>query len=216
MTQATPTAATIEGVRQVVFFTKKGLVSVEPKTGAVLWRFPFKFSTSTAISPVVGHNMVYCSNGYGVGSAVAKITKDGDGFHATQLWKVDAKTLNSHWSTPVYKDGYLYGLFGFKEYAKCPLKCVEMATGKTVWSEEGFRTGRSHYDPRRRCSLCPWETRCQLVLADASPMGYAGHARFEAVKGKCWNRAVVSNGRIYARSTKEGVCLDVSGRTASR
>jgi outer membrane protein assembly factor BamB len=213
MTQATPTAATIDGVRQVVFFTQRGLAAVAPKSGEVLWRFGFKFSTSTAISPVVGGNMVYCSNGYGVGSAAAKITKDGAGFHASQLWMVDAKTLNSHWSTPVYRDGCLYGLFGFKEYAKCPLKCVEMSTGKTLWSETDFGPGGVIIIDGQLLIL---GDKGQLVLADASPKGYRENARFDAVKGKCWNRAVVSNGRIYARSTKEGVCLDVTGKTASR
>ncbi len=53
MTQSTPVAATILGVRQVIFFTQEGLVSVLPATGALLWRFPFRYSTSTAISPVV-------------------------------------------------------------------------------------------------------------------------------------------------------------------
>ena len=213
MTQSTPTAATIEGVRQVVFFTQKGLVAVAPATGDVLWRFPFRYSVSTAISPVIGGNMVYCSNGYGVGAAVAKITKDGDGFHATELWKVNAKTLNSHWSTPVYKAGYLYGLFGFKEYGNCPLKCVEMATGKVMWSQDGFGPGGVILVDGQLLVL---GDKGQLVLAAASTDGYVENARCIALTGKCWNRAVVANGHIYARSTTEGVCLDVTGKTASR
>ena len=34
---STATPATIHGVRQVIFFVKSGLVSVEPKTGKELW-----------------------------------------------------------------------------------------------------------------------------------------------------------------------------------
>jgi len=40
-TQASPIAATIADVRQIVFFAKSGLVAVVPETGAVLWRYPF-------------------------------------------------------------------------------------------------------------------------------------------------------------------------------
>jgi outer membrane protein assembly factor BamB len=110
MTQSSPVAATILGDRQVIFFTQTGLVSVVPGTGAVLWRFPYKFATSTAISPVICGDIVYCSAGYGVGSSACKITKTDAGYSATEMWHDSAKILASHWSTPVYYDGHLYGI----------------------------------------------------------------------------------------------------------
>jgi len=33
--------------------------------------------------------------------------------------------------------------------------------------------------------------------------------------GKCWSTPIYSGGRVYARSTKEGVCLDVSGKLSA-
>jgi outer membrane protein assembly factor BamB len=51
---------------------------------------------------------------------------------------------------------------------------------------------------------------------EASPAAYREKARAKAVAGKCWNHAAVANGRIYARSTTEAVCLDVSGRISAR
>ena len=39
---------------------------------------------------------------------------------------------------------------------------------------------------------------------------YQELARFKALSGTCWNAPAISQGRIYARSIKEGVCLDVS------
>src|SRR5436190_3374628 len=77
MTQASPIAATIAGIRQVIFFAKSGLVSVAPESGSVLWRYPFPFSTSTAASPVVGNDVVYCSAAYGSGSGAVRITGSG-------------------------------------------------------------------------------------------------------------------------------------------
>lgn len=207
MTHSTPTVATILGVRQVIFYTQRGLVAVVPKTGAALWRYPFRYSTSSAMSPIVSGDIVYCSAGYGVGAGACRISKTADGFTATQLWYEPANVLNNHWSTPVCEEGYLYGLFGFKEFARAPLKCVEIATGKEVWSKEGFGPGG--------CVLVDGQVLVlsdagELVLAKANPAGYSETARTRAVTGKCWNAPCVSNGRIYARSTKEGVCLDVS------
>lgn len=211
MTHSTPTVATILGVRQVIFFTQKGPVAVVPDTGAVLWRYPFRYSTSTAMTPVVAGDIVYCSAGYGVGAGACRITKTASGFTATQLWFEPANVLNNHWSTPVAQDGYIYGIFGFKEFSRAPLKCVEAATGRVVWSKEGFGPGG--------CILVDGHVLVlsdsgELVLVKATPAGYMETARTHAVTGKCWSSPCVSNGRIYARSTKEGVCLEASPEMA--
>ncbi len=213
MTHSTPIATTILGERQIIFFTQKGLVSVSPKTGNVLWRYPFKYSTSTAMTPIVSGDIVYCSAGYNVGSSACKISKSGSEYTATQLWMEPGNALANHWSTPVCKDGYLYGLFGFKDYGHCPLKCVEIATGKVVWSKEGFGPGG--------CTLVDGHLLVlsdsgNLVLVKAEPTAYTEVARMKAINGKCWSSPCVSNGRIYARSTKEGICVDVSTPMAKK
>ena len=209
MTQSTPVAATILGVRQVIFLTQKGLVSVVPRTGVVLWRFPFPFRVATGISPVVCGDIVYCSAAYGVGTRACKISKTGDGFAAEQIWSQPGNVLANHWSTPVYSQGYVFGISGQAKFAKAPLVCVEAATGKIMWTHEGFGPGG-----------CTLVNGCVLVLSDAgdlvlvkaSSAEYTEVARSHVLAGKCWNSVSVSNGRLYARSTREGTSLDVSVR----
>ena len=206
MTHATPVAATIHGHRQVIFFTQSGLVSVVPGTGDVLWRYKFPYKTSTAASPVVGGDIVFCSAGYGVGAGAVKITKAGNKFEATELWRKSNQLIN-HWSSSVYHDGHLYGLFGFKQWEKVPLKCVELATGEEKWSQEGFGQGGTILADGHLVTLAE---NGDLVVVEATPKSYNETARTKAVTGKCWNNVALANGRIYARSTKEGVCLDVA------
>jgi outer membrane protein assembly factor BamB len=220
MTHATPVAATILGVRQIIFFAQSGLVSVVPESGAVLWRYPFPYAVSTAASPVVAGDLVYCSAGYGVGGGVAKISKDGGRWAATEVWreswketKDKPKQVVSHWSTPVYHDGYLYGMFSFKDFGKGPLKCVELATGKVIWSKEGFGPGGTLLVDKNVLAL---DDMGNLILIEATPKGYHELARCKAVEGKCWNAPAVSNGRIYARGTQEGACLEASPAHAQR
>jgi hypothetical protein len=208
LTHATPAIATIHGVRQVIFFVQSGLVSCETTTGKELWRYPFKFSTSTAASPIVSDDIVYCSAGYGVGAGACRVAKNGDGFKATEIWRTPGNNIN-HWSTPVCKDGYLYGLYGFKQFATEPLKCVEIATGKVVWSQDGFGQGGVQLVSDH---LVIQGDQGQIVLADASPKGYNEVGKTQPLHGKCWNMPVVSDGRLYARSTTEAVCLDVSSK----
>jgi len=207
MTQSTPVAATILGVRQVIFFTQKGLVSVLPDTGAVLWRFPFRYNVSSAISPVVCGDIVYCSAAYSVGTSACKISKSADGFAAEQIWHQPFIVLANHWSTPVYSQGYIYGISGQAKFGKAPLVCVEAATGKVLWSQSGFGPGG--------CTLVDGSVLVlsdagDLVLVKATPDSYQEEARSHVLAGKCWNAASVSNGRIYARSTREGASVDVS------
>jgi hypothetical protein len=212
MTHATPVVATILGHRQVIFFTQSGLVSVVPGTGQVLWRYNFPYSISTAASPVVGGDTVFCSAGYGVGAAAVKITKEGNNFKATELWRKKNQLIN-HWSTSVYHGGYIYGLFGFKQWERVPLKCIDLATGEEKWSKEGFGQGGTILVDG---SLVTLAENGDLVVVEATPRSYNETARAKAVIGKCWNNVAVANGRIYARSTKEGVCLDVSGQVTAR
>ena len=214
LTHSTPIAATILGVRQVIYYTQSGLVSMAPKTGAVLWRYEFKFGRgSVAISPVVSGDIVYCSATYGIGSRACKITKTGDTFTATGLWAMPRNEQANHWTTPVCADGYLYGIFDQAKFGTAPLKCVEIATGAVKWSKPGFGPGG--------CTLVDGHVLVlsdagDLVLVKATPEAYTEVTRSHVLAGKCWNYASVSNGRIYARSTKEGVCLDVMPQMTER
>ena len=212
-THASPTPATILGVRQIIFFAHSGLVSLEAASGKELWRHPFPFKISTASSPIVHNDVVYCSAGYGVGAGACRISKSGNNFKATELWRREGDLMN-HWTTPVCKDGYLYGIYGFKDFGKAPLKCVEIATGKEVWSQPGFGSGGGTILVGD--SVLVQSDRGPLILIEATPKGYHELARAQIYAGKCWTMPVVSNGKIFARNTKEGFCLDVSPQQAQR
>lgn len=210
MTHTTPIAATLHGHRQIIFFTQSGLVSVVPGTGKVLWRHPFPFKVSTAASPVVGGDIVYCSAGYGVGAGAVRVSREGNDWKVKELWRKPNELMN-HWSTSVYKDGYLYGLFGFKAYQQVPLKCVDLATGEEKWSRDGFGQGGTILVDGNVLALAE---NGDLVLVEGKPAAYHELGRMKAVTGKCWNNVAVANGRVYARSTKEGACFDASVKSA--
>ena len=139
----------------------------------------------------------------------------------TEMWRnTDPHAIVNHWTSSVYKDGYLYGIYGFKKYNpgdKAPLKCVELATGKVMWEKPGFGPGGTIL-----CgdTLVVQGDEGQVALVKATPEGYqavGGAVLLE--NAKCWNAAVVSNGRLYARSTRTSakgmgavVCVDVAAK----
>jgi len=208
ITHSTPVVATIRGQRQVIFFMQSGLVSVEPKTGKLLWKYPFRYNVSTAISPVISGDIVYLSAGYDVGSAAIRIEKQGNRFTASKLWfSPGNEPVVNHWSTPVCKDGFLYGMFGFKQFKNGPMKCVELATGKVKWSHPGYGQGNLILVGDRLVALAE---DGNLVIVEANPDSYKEISRTRAFQDKCWTTPAFADGKIYVRSIREGICFDVS------
>ena len=208
MTHATPIATTILGVEQIIFFTQDGLIAVTPDAGKKLWDYEFPFKVSTAASPVVSGDIVYCAAGYGVGSGAVKISKDGKGLKAEEIWRLEGNNpVTNHWATPLAKDGYLYGMFGFKEYGDGPVKCVDIKTGDVIWEQGGFGPGNLVLAGDTLVAL---SDAGELVLIEATPDKYSELSRAKIIDGKCWSTPVIAGGRIYARSTKEGACIELS------
>jgi outer membrane protein assembly factor BamB len=215
LTQASPIIATIAGVRQIVFFAQSGLVSVAPLDGSVFWRYAMPFSVATAASPVTANDFVYCSAAYGIGAGAVKVTNSAVKVSATQAWRTPGASMN-HWATPVHRNGYLYGIYG-QEGSTTSLRCVELASGIEQWRQDGSGSG----SVLSVSGLILMMTEDgYLVLVNPNPTAYVEVARYRALDGssnsipglpvKCWNVPAISNGRIYARSTTEAVCLDVA------
>jgi outer membrane protein assembly factor BamB len=216
--QTTPVVTTLYGVRQVLFSTDTSVVSVNRDTGAFLWNYPYGFSqypTAMGCSPVVYSNMVFVSAGYGRGSQVGRILKSGATWTVTNIWKKTTPALSyrSIWMTPVAHMGYIYGQFGDKNFVTAPLNCIEMETGLLKWSVPNFGQGGTILVDNTLLTLT--ETG-DLVLSQPNPVAYTELARYPAFtfttsnKGKCWNAPAVADGRIYARSTRGGMVIDVS------
>jgi outer membrane protein assembly factor BamB len=219
MTHSTPVLATLFGVRQLVFATGSGLISLDPLTGARLWRFnyPFTFNSfySLAVSPVVHRDMVFMSGTRSVSytSFVRRITYTNNVWSSVQLWSTNEPS--STFTTPVAKDGFLYGTFGFDTTSPLnQLKCVEMRTGLVKWSQTGFgRGGLLMVDNKYLMILTE---KCELVLAQVNTNAYVELGRIQALppyntdNNKSWNVPAIADGKVYVRSTSWGAAFDMS------
>jgi outer membrane protein assembly factor BamB len=222
-THATPIVATIQGVRQVIFATTSGLVSLDRNTGSFLWKFTYPFSpitTSMGASPVFYSNIVYCTAAYGRGAAAARVTFTNSAWTVSQLYyKHEGPNpplyYSSIWMTPVCFQGYIYSLAGNNGFTflTAPLSCIELSTGNLMWTTTNFGMGGLILVNSNILAL---NETGQLVLIQPNPNAYTELARFQAFQfddsthGKCWNSPSFSDGHIYARSTREVINVDVS------
>lgn len=212
MTHSTPVLTTIDGVRQLVFATQSGLVSLNPTNGNLLWKaaYPFTYSTSFAASPVVHSNIVFMTANYGKGSFATRVALSNTTWVTTALW-TNANLL-SHWMTPVGHQGHLYGQFT-PDSADAQLRCIDLQTGALKWATNGFGRGAALIVDDHLVSLTE---RGFLVLAELNTNAYTEVARFRAVTNyhsdtnKCWNAPAVCDGKVYVRSTAYAAAFDLA------
>jgi len=127
--------------------------------------------------------------------------------------KVTSDKLANHWSTPVTKDAFLYGLAQLKQFAAGPIKCIDLKAGKEKWSQPGFGPGNVILADGKLFAL---GDAGQLVLIDRSPQSPKELDRFQAVTGTCWSTPTISDSRIYVRSAGEGTAFELNAKLSSR
>jgi hypothetical protein len=204
-------------VRQVIFATVSGLVSLNRNTGSLLWKYVYPFGpigTSMGASPIVYSNIVYCTAAYGKGAAAIRVTVTNTTWTVSQNFYKTPFNYRSIWMSPVCCQGYVYSLAGENStFLSAPLNCIELATGNLKWTVNNFGMGGLILV---NTNLLLLTEEGQLVLIQPNPAAYTELVRYQAFEftvaapGKCWVHPAFSNGRIYAHSTAGAVCLDVS------
>lgn len=204
-TYTTPVLAKIHGVEQALFMMERGLVAIDPANGKELWHYPFPQQTATATSPVVWNDLVFVTAGYGVGGGACKVTKTGDKWAASEVWRSRGnKDTASHWMTPVMHEGYLYGCWGHGSYGSGAFKCIDIRTGEVKWEKPGFGHGQTIMANGKL--LCISDAG-RLVMVEPTPVAYRELASAKVVDGKVWASLALSDGQLFARSTKQAVAL---------
>ncbi|MFN4260624.1 MAG: PQQ-binding-like beta-propeller repeat protein [Gemmataceae bacterium] len=205
---SSPIAATMHGVRQILFFTGDHLVSVHPRTGEVFWKYPWITDYGCNIAtPIVVGNYVFISSGYNRGCALLEVEKRPDGSlrlatgQDGKQFVYEGNQMCNHFSTCVYLDGYLYG-FNEKK-----LTCMDFRQGDVIrWEHRGFDKGALMIADGHLIIL---GENGYLAAAQATPEGYREVSNFRFSKDRCWVVPVVANGKLYVRDLKRVVCYDV-------
>ena len=235
---SSPIAATIHGQRHLLCLVRQGLVSLDPTTGRVRFQYWFCSRIKDSVNaarPVVVGDLVMLSAAYETGAAVLKVHADGEGFD--EVWR-KKRGMSTHWSTPIHRDGVVYGFSGRHEN-EAMLQCVDLQSGDLVWQTNGYEgqvdeleqeplTGQIKHSKTGK--VIPWPfygrgsktyadgkyfvlgERGTLALTKLSREGWKEISRtsFEQLKYPMWASPVLSHGRLYLRSEDWLMCLDVA------
>ncbi len=196
-------AALFGGQRHAVFFTRGGLVGLDPANGAVKFQRPWRSrsqSSVNAATPLVVDDLIFVSATYETGATVLRV----QGSQLTPLWSSD-EVLSNHYATSVYADGHLYGFHGRQEYNPS-LRAVELKTGMVKWSADRFHAGSITLAGDRL--LIARETG-ELILAAATPKAFQPLAQAKVLPPTIRALPALSDGFVYLRNDSTLVCLDL-------
>lgn len=198
-----PKAATVDGVRHVIFAARFHIVSVDPDNGDVRFRIPFgrPGANVTAATPLVFDDHLFVSAAYGFGAVLARI----EGEQAEVLWRSD-EVLSTHYTTCILHEGNLYGIHGRQDVGVAKLRCFDPSTREIHWTEDGFGYATLI---RADGKLLILKTDGQLVLAEPTPERYHELDRARIAHKTTRALPALSNGRLYVRDTDTLKCIDL-------
>jgi hypothetical protein len=153
-----------------------------------------------AATPIVVGDRIFLSASYGTGAVVLRVA----GNQVTPLWSGD-ESLSNHYSTSVYKDGYLYGFHGRQEFGQT-LRCVELTTGTVMWEVDAFGAGTLLIAGD---TLVIMRESGALAFAPASPKGFRFTARAQLLPGVVRAYPALAAGRFFVRNDRQLRAFDL-------
>ncbi len=199
---STGTTMEFAGKPHAVFFTRAGLLVVNPADGTVALSHPWRAridASVNAATPVVRGEEILLTTSYGTGAILLK----PKGAEVEEIWASD-KAISAHYNTPVRVGEFLYGMDGRQEGRAARLRCVEWKTGKVHWTQEKF--GLASLIAVDGGLLAITEDG-DAVRFDASEKEYVERARATVLTGVVRAAPALADGRLYVRNEKELVCV---------
>jgi len=191
----------------LLIYQGTGLSCLNPEDGKVLWTAPWATEYGVnATTPIVSNELIFHTSGYKMGSEALRVTKSG----YTVLWKNNL--MEAQHSDPILIDGYIYGYSGESSRNNGQFKCIELSTGKEMWSTNLIGQGTTTYvDGHLVCQ----DIKGNVFLVKPTPSSFVKvgeiHTAIDDVKNPAWTVPVVANGKLYLRYMQQLVCykLDI-------
>ncbi len=206
---ASAIATMAAGRRQYVQFLDKGLVGVDAKTGAFLWRYTGTAGGPANIaSPIAKGNFVYSTNARRFNGGLVQLTAVASGVAAEQVY-LGRDMPNTLGGQVLVGDV----LFGTNQQGPV---AADFATGKIHWQDAAFGPGAVLHAEDR---LYYHAENGEVALVEATAAGYRELGRFTPPnppkrrdgRERAWSYPVVANGRLYIRDLGCLWCFDVNG-----
>lgn len=201
-----PIIANHNGRRILLTGTAKVVVGIDVDSGALLWTHDHIVDYDIhGVTPIYDRGLVFYTGGSYSGGASGALELSPDGSSVTVKWT--DKNLDCLHHGVVLVDGYLYGT----SYKKTQLVCLEMATGKLMWTSREVRLGVVVFADGM---LYVYEgPKTGIVsLIKPSPTAFDRTGSFTVTEGDTqhWAHPTISNGKLYIRHGDALIAYDIA------
>jgi outer membrane protein assembly factor BamB len=200
---SSPVIWEVDNSRQILIHNCEGLAGHDAATGKVLWQFPWTndcgANFAQPIPNAAGPGTVFVASGFGQGSALARVKRDGPNrWTAEPVWR--SKALQMKFTSAVLVDGHLYGV------DDGVLACVDADTGKLKWRDGNYQHGHAILVSDRIVV----QAECgDIILVEPSPECLREVARLPALTRKTWAVPTVSAGHLLVRNDRQAICFEL-------
>lgn len=198
---SSPHLATVNGTRQILFLSDRGLTAVDPTSGTLLWEHPMSGGSPRSVQPLpVGSSSeLLVSHGMDMATALIELPA---GNTAKPIEKWASRNLKPSFNDFVVHGGFIYGFDG------TIFSCVDLQDGARRWKKGRYGAGQVLLLPDQPVLLVVSE-QGEAVLVATNPDQFEELGRFQAVSGKTWNHPAIAHGRLYVRSDAEMACFEL-------
>jgi len=188
---------------------KGGVVGVSEQDGSVLWKTDqWKVRFNVPMPVVIGPDRIFLTAGYGQtenGCMMLRLTVAGGRITAKPEFLHPTTVFGSIQHTPVFYDGYIYGVRPDEQ-----LVCLDLE-GNVVWTSTSAKKFGSGPYTIVGGLLYVMNDTGELTLAQAGPSGYVELAKAKVLVGhESWGPMAIASGRLIVRDTERMICLDIS------
>jgi outer membrane protein assembly factor BamB len=209
-----------KGVEVVVNWTEHSLSGLDPETGEIFWRFPWRTGSGMSIAtPVWYKDHIFVSAFYS-GSLLIKL---GDDYRTAEIvWQRSGESeretdaLHCVMNTPLIMDDKIYGVDSYGE-----LRCLEFSTGDRIWEDRTAvkrdRWANIHFI-QKGDKTWMFNEQGELLITELSPEGFKEISRAKLIeptkkqlpRGVTWSHPAFANRHVFIRNDERLVCANLS------
>ena len=200
---SSPHRMTIGGVPQVLLQSGKGVTSVAPATGALLWEHAWEGEAIVQPALTADGDVLITTADPPGGRGMRRlgVTAGGNGWTVAERWT--SAGLKPYLNDFVVHKGHAFGFDG------SILACIGLNDGARAWKGGRYGHGQLLLLPDQDVLLVLSEEG-ELALVGAAPDQFRELARFPALEGKTWNHPVLVGDILLVRNGEEMAAFRLS------
>ena len=194
------------GVPQIVHWSPKHIMGIDPRDGQVRWKFPYDIQYGVAIADPIFHDGLLLISAFWHGARALRL---GPEAQDVELAWSDQHENRGLMAGPLYRDRHGYILdrdFG--------LTCFDYNTGKKLWDDGNKMTPKARHPHSTLIGLSGSDgalalnAKGELMHLRLNPSGYQELWRVKII-GDTWAHPAPTGRHLIARNDSEIVCVEL-------